>query len=307
MADDLASQRMLVTGASGFIGSHLVRRLAGAGTEVHAVSRSRADGDDGTRWWQADLADMAAARAVAEAVRPDVIFHLAGHVMGGTSLEQVGPTFRSNLQSTVNIGTLAAELGCRRLLLAGSAYEASVGNPGATPVSPYAVAKLAAGVYADMFHSLYGVPMVTLRINLTYGPAQRDLKKLIPYVILSLLRGEAPRLMSGKRQVDWVYVDDVVEAFVSAAATDAIDGLTLDVGSGQLVSIRETVERIQRIVGSKSEPEFGALSGGPAEDFQVRSNPEGTRRVIGWAPTIDLDEGLRRTVAWYREQLETGA
>ncbi len=142
------------------------------------------------------------------------------------------PTFHSNLASTVNLLTMAAETGCRRVVLTGSLAEPDPKNGELFPSAPYAAAKWASSGYARMFHALYQFPVVIARVFMVYGPAQQDLTKLIPYVTLSLLRGETPKITSGDRLVDWVYVSDVVEGFVALGQAPGIDGETLDLGSG---------------------------------------------------------------------------
>ena len=127
-------------------------------------------------------------------IRPDVIFHLASHVKGAPNLEHVLPTFRSNLQSTVNLLTLATEKGCQRMVITGSLAEPEPGTKQTFPSAPYAAAKWASSGYARMFHALYKLPVVIARVFMVYGPAQQDLTKLIPYVTLSLLRGRGRRL-----------------------------------------------------------------------------------------------------------------
>jgi UDP-glucose 4-epimerase len=149
-----------------------------------------------------------------------------------------------------------------------------------------------------MFHSLYGVPVVMVRIFMVYGPRQRDETKLVPYVITSLLRGESPGLSSGTRPVDWVYVDDVVEALVASAGTESAVGETLDVGSGMLTPIRTVVEEIVDLMRPAVQPRFGALPDRPNERIRV-ANVERTQGVLGWAPRTPLKQGLAATVDWY--------
>jgi nucleoside-diphosphate-sugar epimerase len=305
--DRLAGRTVLVTGASGFIGSHLCCRLQRGGAEVHAISRLKHAPDyDGCRWWRGDLAEIQTARKLISRIKPEVIFHLGGYVDGGRDLAMVAPTFLSNLAATVNLLTVTAEIGCQRIILAGSQEEPVAGDPEAVPCSPYAVAKWAGNAYARMFHALYQLPVVILRIFMVYGPAQRDERKLIPYVILSLLRGEVPRLTAGQRPVDWIYVDDVVEAFVAAALTADVEGGTFDVGSGDLVTIRSVLERIAQHIDPHIELNFGTLPDRALEQVRV-ARIAGTETVLGWKPAISLSEGLSRTVNWYRQGRQAGS
>ena len=287
---------VLVTGASGFIGRALVRRLAAHGHRPVCTARHPVeDLVDGARWIPGDLTDPGfVTRLVAEA-RPSVVYHLASAVTGNRSLEWVPTTLATNLTAGVNLLQAVTEAGCDRVVLTGSCDEP---EDGAAPCSPYAAAKWALGGYARMFRSLYGTPVTTARTFMVYGPDQPDRSKLVPYTITSLLRGEAPQLMSGQRSVDWVYVDDVVDAFIALAEAPEAVGRVLDVGSGRLHTVRHVVETIAGIVGTGVAPSFGSLPDRQAE-VEVVADVAETTRVCGWAPITDLDEGLKRTVAWY--------
>jgi len=294
-------QRMLVTGAAGFIGSALCRALLAESAEVHATSRFAQKADDQLRWWQVDLSQVESAIDVVRKSRPGVIFHLASHVSGDRGLGAVTQTLRDNLISAVNVLIAAYECGAARVVLAGSMEECDPRKPHAVPVSPYAAAKTATSTYARMFYGLYGLPVVNLRIYMVYGPGQHDTTKLVPYVTTSLLRGEQPRLSSGRREVDWVFIDDVVAAFVAAARAPVADGRPVDIGSGELTSVRSVVERLTALVGGPGEPVFGALDDRPVEHRRC-ADVERTLQSIGWKPRTPLDAGLERTVQWYRSQ-----
>jgi UDP-glucose 4-epimerase len=300
-----ASVRVLVTGAGGFIGSHLCRSLLALGADVHGVSR-RSAANDGVAWWNADLADPHAVHGIMNEVRPGIVFHLASHVSGSRDLAAVTPMLRDNLVTTVNILTAACKTDGPRVLLAGSMEESDAGDAERTPSSPYAAAKAAGAAYGRMFHALYGLPVVNLRTFMTYGPGQRDGSKLVPYVTSSLLRGESPRLSSGTREVDWIYVGDVVDAYLAAALADGVDGTSIDIGSGELVTIRAVVEQLAELVAGGAAPLFGAVPDRPLERVR-RAEVEATREAIGWRPGVPLADGLARTVAWFRERIEDGA
>jgi nucleoside-diphosphate-sugar epimerase len=134
---------------------------------------------------------------------------------------------------------------------------------------------------------------------MVYGPRQAP-AKLIPSVIKSLLCETAPKVTSGKRKADWIYVNDVIDGFVLAATTKGIEGSTIDLGSGCLVSVREIVEKVVAIIGSARPPVFGAFPDRPAEN-EVIADTECASTRLGWVAKTSLDEGLRRTVQWYRK------
>lgn len=296
--------RVLVTGTTGFIGSHLATRLAGYGAEVHAVSRGRPDGAvaGAYQWHRADLRELDETSDVVRTARPDVIFHLASEVTGAREVKLVVPTMRSNLMSAVNLLTAAADEPSTRVVLAGSIEEPRRGDP--TPSSPYAVAKWAATSYARLFYNLWGVRVTVLRVAMVYGPGQRDTTKLVPYTALSLLRGHRPRVSSGTRLIDWVYVDDVVDAFIAAVtppAADLVVGQSIDVGSGQAVSIRDVTELLARVAGTPLRPRYGAIPDRPLDFARIADLGMATE-LLSWQPSVGLEEGLRRTVRWYAAQ-----
>ena len=219
--------RVLVTGARGFIGNRLCRRLLDSGALVHGVSRiSAPDVAAGTRWLTVDLTHFQSVRQMLDSIRPDVVFHLAGHVTGSQDLSNVEPTFHTNLASTVHLLSAATDIKSGRIVLVGSMQEPDPDHPAAIPCSPYAASKWACSGYARMFHALYQLPVAIARPMMVYGPGQWDLVKLLPYVMVSLLGGTSPAIASGARELDWVFVDDVVEGMMAIAMADGIDGQT---------------------------------------------------------------------------------
>jgi UDP-glucose 4-epimerase len=304
LADQFSGKTVLVTGGSGFIGSHLCLRLMNCGARVHATSRvlRQSEGED-FRWWQADVADISAVRHVFRSVQPEIVFHMASHVAGTRDLDLVLPTFYGNLVSTVHLLTAAAEIGSQRIVLANSSEEPQIFDGSTFACSPYAAAKWASSVYGRMFHELFQLPVVMPRIFMTYGPNQKDVQKLVPFVVRNLLRGEAPKLSSGRRRADWIYVDDVVEGLLRAAIIPGIEGCAFDLGLGSLVSVREIVEQIAKIMGASVEPAFGVLPDRPFEQERPADIAFMLSR-LGFQPRTSLQHGLEATVAWYRRQLD---
>jgi nucleoside-diphosphate-sugar epimerase len=253
-------------------------------------------------WHQVDLTDRAAVTTSIRTERPELILHLAGHVTGSQRIEQVGPTFDQNLVSTIHLLTAAVESGHCRVVLAGSMQEPAPGDPQQVLCSPYAASKWACSAYARMFHDLYQLPVSIARPFMVYGPGQWDSTKLLPYVITSLLKGEAPEVSSGRRMLDWVYVDDVVEGFLAVAESGYNDATAIDLGTGTLISITDIVWRVRQIIGASIDARFGAL---PDRTFERphAARVEETKRLIGWSASTSLEDGLRAAVNWYRGRL----
>jgi UDP-glucose 4-epimerase len=296
-----AGLKVLITGGGGFIGCNLCRYLCKAGCQVYATSRAkRITEPEGPTWWQGDLADLATTRHLISSINPDIIFHLSGIVGASPGVDLVLPTFHSLLASTVNLLTVLTEESCRRIVLVASLTEPQTSQGELTPGSPYAAAKWASGAYGRMFHNLYGTPCVMVRPFMAYGPGQ-DPKKLIPSVALALLAEESPKLSSGQWETDWVYIDDVIEGFLQAALVPQIEGTTIDLGSGTLVSVRTVVEQLVSIIGNDIKPLFGALPDRPFERLRLADTASAFAK-LGWKASTSLDNGLRQTVDWYRGQ-----
>jgi UDP-glucose 4-epimerase len=299
MEVDWRGRRVLVTGASGFIGQHLCKALVSRGAIVCGVSRQGRADRDGARWFRLDVADHGAlGRAFSEA-RPEIVFHLASEVTGARDRSWVLPVLRSNLVGTVNLLDLAAAHGCRRVVLAGSMEEP--GPEGGAPVSPYAASKAASSLYADLFHALFATPVVTARLFMVYGPGQGDATKLVPYLIRKLLDREVPHLSDGTRPVDWIYVADVVEGLLRCAVAPTVVGRSVELGSGQLVTIRALAESIGARVAPDVPLGFGEVPARPFERVRVADRAV-AEALLGWRPRTSLDAGLDKTVAYYRDQ-----
>jgi len=309
-------EKVLVTGARGFIGSQLCKRLVVSGVELHAVSRrppadvvawwqsiggdmSDAPRAAAIRWWNVDLIDLQATRELIRTVLPARTYHLASLVTGSRGLEMVLPILQNNFGTAFNLFLATAEYGAGRIVLAGSFEEPDDQDP--VPCSPYAAAKGAASGYARMFGALYQTKAVMAKISMVYGPGQADLTKLVPYVTTAFLRGERPKLSSGIRLVDWICVDDVVDGLIACAHASSADGRTVDLGSGEVCSIREIVQQLRDLVPGAPEPRFGAVPDRPLERLG-KADVATSYKLIGWNPSTTLQAGLRRTVDWYKSR-----
>jgi nucleoside-diphosphate-sugar epimerase len=296
--------RVLVTGASGFIGARVLHMLDKLGAEACGTYHNTKPEELSDNWRSCDLTDYAAVAALLRDIKPDVIFHLASHVSGRRSMDAVMPTFHNNLMSTVNLLCVAQEMACKRIVLANSMEEPELSGSYPVPSSPYAAAKFAGAAYARMFHALHKTPVVIARIFMVYGPGQGDVTKLVPHVTLNLLKGEAPKLTSGSRLVDWVYVDDVVKGLLALGIAPGILGDTIDLGSGEKQTVRAVAEMFGQIIENAPPPEFGLLADRAMEQERV-ADVEMTFKKTGWKPSTALRTGLTRTVKWYRTDYES--
>jgi UDP-glucose 4-epimerase len=298
--------RYLVTGGRGFIGRHVVRRLVARGADVHATSRTQPREQAGVRWWCVDLADARATRTVVQAVRPDVVIHLASRAEGARSLSLVVPMLNDNFVTAVNVMAAAADVPGCRVVLAGSLEEHSDLEPGSGARSPYSASKIAATTYATLFRDIAQLPVVVLRLAMVYGPDDPHTTRLVPYVVDSFLHGATPALSSGARRIDWVYVDDVVDALLAAAVEPAALGRVLDIGTGDLASIRDAVALIAAVTGTHVVPKFGQLPDRPG-DRDLVADPEPALRYLGWSARTSLRAGMERTVEWHARHLHRPA
>jgi nucleoside-diphosphate-sugar epimerase len=198
----------------------------------------------------------------------------------------------------VNLLLALTELGRGKIVLAGS-LEEPVEEGTEVCSSPYAASKWAARSYARMFHALYGTPVVNTRIFMVFGPGRQPITRLVPYVISSLLSGEAPKLTSGERKVDWIYIDDVIEGLLACARSQDVLGGTVDLGSGCLTEVRTVALLIAQLMGTEIRPEFGALADRQMEQVRV-ADVRRTYDQLGWQPRTSLETGLRTTIAWFR-------
>lgn len=309
-----AKTKVLVTGGSGFIGSHLVRRLVDLGAEVGVTVKynSVIDNVRLVKLWgsivpiEADLRNFSSLASVA-AFRPQVVFHLAAYNHVGDSFAQFSEAITSNAEATTNL--LEAYEGYERFMYTSTSevygYQEIVPfREDATPfpLSPYAVGKYGGELYARLKHRSLGRPVVVVRPFNAFGPYQ-SARAIIPELILRCLKGEEVVTTGGKQTRDFNFVENLVDGMIAAVASEEAIGEVWNIGSGVETPIRELVETIHRLTGSKSELKIGALPYRPGEIWRMHADSARARRVLGWEPKVDLARGLERTVEWYRRYL----
>jgi nucleoside-diphosphate-sugar epimerase len=308
--------RALVTGGTGFIGSHLVRRLVADGIAVSVLTSTTSslyalrlvDLRDRISLHEASLVDRGALELLVREIRPSHVFHLGAYTHVGKSWQRVDECIQVNVQGTVNLlQALDGSEYSRFVNMGTSEIYGAIESPfregdPVRPVSPYAASKYAAECICNVFHAGRGWPIVMLRPFNAYGPAQ-TIDRVIPEIIVRALRGQRIPMTSGRQTREFNYVEDLVDALVRAGATPDIDGQLFNVGCGEDVSIREVATLVLKLLGNPVEADFGVIPDRPTEIWTMRSDSSRSRDVLGWKPQHSLADGLQKTIAWYRAEL----
>ena len=315
----LAGRRALLTGASGFIGSHLTRRLVAEGARVHALTSNVSsvypsrllDLRNSITLHEASLTDRGALEQVAAAVRPELVLHLGAYTHVGKSWQRVDECIQANVQGTVNLLMALAPYDYARFVNTGTSeiygdVDVPFREDGPVhPISPYSVSKQAAEQYCQLFSEARSWPIVRVRPFNAYGPAQSP-DRIIPEIIARALQGRPIRMTKGMQTREFNYVDDLADGFVRLLTTPGIDGELFNLGCGEEVSMRDLATRILALLGNPVEVDFGALPERPTEIPRMYADSAKARRVLGWQPRTSLEEGLTRTIDWFRRELAGG-
>ena len=301
----------LVTGGAGFIGSHLSEALVKRGHRVRVADNFstgyRHNLRDGVELMAADLADPAAARRAVEGM--DYVLHQAAIPSVPRSVLHPVESHRANVDATLNILVAARDAKVGRLVFAGSSsvYGDTPTLPKredmpANPLSPYALHKQIGEQYARMFTRLYGLETVTTRYFNVFGPRQDPTSPysgVISLFIKALLAGTAPIIHGdGGQTHDFTYVANVVDGVLRAAETPGVGGEIFNVATNGRVSLNELLAVLQKIIGTNATPVYQPARAGDVRDSQADISK--AERLLGYRPTVGLEEGLRETVAWYR-------
>jgi nucleoside-diphosphate-sugar epimerase len=307
----VADRPVLVTGGAGFIGSHVVRQLVGAGAQVRVLDDMSSGRPENlgpalarVELIEGDICDLAAVRRAAEGAA--IIIHLAAMVSVVQSVEEPLRAQAVNATGTLNVLEAARAAGVRRVVQASSC--AVYGEPERLPVdettppcplSPYAATKLAAEQAGQLYTRLYGLETVALRFFNVYGPRQDPTSPYaaaVPRFIAALRAGRQPTIYGDGRQTrDFVYVGDVVRALWTAATAPGIAGEVFNVGRGESVSVVALVETLCDLLGVPCRPEFA-----PPRPGEVRHSRADVARFAaraGFCATTGLREGLRETLS----------
>ena len=310
----------LVTGGAGFIGSHLVEELLRRGHRVRVaddLSTGKRPNVDAARKASGssadvdvligDLADPEVARRAVQGM--DVVLHQAAIPSVPRSIDDPLPSHRANIDATVMVLVAAREAGVKRIVFAGSSSEygdtptlPKHEDMPVNPLSPYALQKVVGEQYLQQFTRHYGLDTVSIRYFNVFGPRQdpsSPYSGVISLFIKALSEGKTPTIHGdGEQTRDFTYVANVVDGVLRAAETPGIAGEVMNIATGTRVSLNQLLAALQRILGTSTTASYGAPRKGDVRDSQADISK--AERLIGYRPRVDFEEGLRRTVDWYR-------
>ena len=303
----------LVTGGAGFIGSHLAEELLRRGHRVRVADslvtgrRSNLDHIPGVEFLEGDLAGIDfTRRAVAGS---DFVLHQAAIPSVPRSVKDPITSNRANVDATLNVLVASRDAGVKRVVFAGSssAYGDTPtlpkheGMPNC-PLSPYALQKVVGEQYLQLFTRLYGLETVTIRYFNVFGPRQdpsSPYSGVISVFASALLEGRAPTIYGdGEQTRDFTYIDNVVDGVLRACEAPGASGEVINVATSGRISLNVLFDEMRRLIGSDVKPIYAGLRPGDVRDSQADISKAG--RLLGYKPVISFEEGLRRTVEWYR-------
>ena len=302
----------LVTGGAGFIGSHISEELLRRGHRVRVVD-SLVTGyqrnlRDGVEFEQGDLADAAVAKAAVAGM--EYVIHQAAIPSVPRSVEKPEESHRANIDATLQVLLASRAARIKRVVFAGSSsvYGDTDVLPKTevmptNPLSPYALQKLMGEMYLQMFTKLYGLETVTTRYFNVFGPRQdpgSPYSGVISLFIKALSDGTPPLIYGdGEQTRDFTYVANVVDGVLRAAETPGVAGQVFNLATSSRISLNQLLATLKKIFGSNIEPIYEKARQGDVRDSQADISK--AARLLGYKPIVGLEEGLRKTVAWYRE------
>lgn len=313
------NKKVLITGAGGFIASHLVERLVLEGANVHAFVRYNSRSDIGllkvlpaniiskVNITFGDLRDIDAVRSSAHDI--DTIFHLGALIAIPYSYVHPREVIETNILGTLNILSVAKELGVRRVVHTSTSEV--YGTAQYTPIdekhplqgqSPYSASKIGADKIAESFYRSFNVPVVTLRPFNTYGPRQ-SARAVIPTIISQALAKDEIRLGSLDPSRDFTFVTDTVDGFIKIASTENILGQEINIGNNAAITIGDLANKIFTLLGKNGQvlAESQRLRPSKSEVMLLHADNQKANELLGWMPQVSLDDGLLKTIAWIKD------
>ena len=308
--NNLQSMRILITGAAGFIGANLIRKLIPFGCDIHAIVREH------TNLWRIEIEEVASKltlhhtdlvhleqlQQTVKRINPEIIIHLAKY---GPSSEDRWETFETNIIGTFNLLEATSSLNYQRFIHTGSSSEYGPKSQPMTesdilePSTFFGATKASATILCQQFSKAHNRPIVILRPFLVYGYWD-EASHLIPTVIRACMHKQTVPLTPPGYRRDWVFIEDVIEAYLLAVGAENTAGEIINVGSQEQWSNEEVVDMVQDICGQKIEVQVGAHRPTSFDTAQWVAGIEKAQKLLGWKPRHTFRRGLEKTISWFR-------
>lgn len=315
------SKRVLITGAGGFIGSHVVEAFLKSGAQITALVHYNSRDSYGNlellgkevlkniKIVSGDITDNAQVRKITKG--HDVIIHLAALIGIPYSFSSVESYIRTNIQGTFNLLDAAKENGVERFIATStSEVYGTVKNTSITethplhPQSPYAASKVGSDKMAESFYHAFNLPVVILRPFNNYGPRQST-RAIIPTVITQALSGKSIKVGDTSTVRDFLYVKDCAQAFLKAADQKGILGETINIGTGKGILISQMIKKVQKIIGKNITvvPDQQRIRPNTSEVKKLVCDNKKAKKLLGWQPQTNFEDGLTETIEWFKNNM----
>jgi UDP-glucose 4-epimerase len=310
-------EKFLVTGGAGFIGSNICKKLVSQGCFVRVLDNlltgkksNLADVMDKIEFIEADMGDSEVAQSAMKDI--DVVLHQGALPSVPVSVDNPAATHKHCVDATFTLLLAARDAGIKRFVYAASssAYGDAPTSPKVetmptSPLSPYAVAKLVGEYYCSVFYKIFGLESISLRYFNVFGPYQDPTSQYaaaIPAFVTAILKDEPPTIYGdGEQSRDFTYIDNVVEANLLAARANQTKGEVINIACGQAVTVNEIIDMINDLVGKNVKPQYTAPR--PGDVKHSLADITAAKNLINFKPVVSFDEGLRKAIDWYRDNL----
>lgn len=310
---ELKNKDILITGATGFVGSNIARKFLELGSNIHILTRKSSN-----KWrindmlkdlneYDVDLLEYKRLSKIISDIEPSIIFHLATY--GGNPLQKDSRAIiESNFIGTFNLINASKKYGFDLFVNTSSSSEYGIKNHPMEekdmlePVNDYGVSKAASTLYCQSTAKEEDLPIVTLRLFSPYGYYESH-TRLVPSVILACLKNKNPKVTSSHYMRDFIFIDDVINSYIKVTEKAKFRGDIFNIGQGMQYSVGKIVEKIIELTGDKVEAEWGSKSKWSNEPKAWQSNITKAHKILNWKPKFSIEQGLTNTINWFEKNL----